>query len=390
MVRKECKLQRLHSFLLAAKMIPSVADIYDIINNIAPFRYAEDWDNIGLQVGDPRAPVSKIMISLDPGLEQIEQAISSDCRLLLTHHPLIFNPLRNIDLREPTGSLVAKAIRAGLAIISLHTNYDIASGGVNDLLAEKIGLENVAPLSVAHREGLVKLAVFVPRGHEEQVMAALFRFSGIIGNYSDCSFQVKGVGSFKPLVGANPFIGTHGRREYADESRIEVLLRSEDIAAAMAELKSVHPYEEPAVDLYQLLNEGRAFGLGRIGRLPQSVTLEQFVLSLKERFSLSGIRFVGDGSREISLVALCGGSGASLIRAAREQGADLLVTGDIKYHDAQEACLLGISIVDIGHFASELPMVEGLKAVLERDARNKGFDVEFVSCRSERDPFRYR
>ncbi|MRR53840.1 MAG: Nif3-like dinuclear metal center hexameric protein [Deltaproteobacteria bacterium] len=371
-------------------MNPRVLDIIEIIDTIAPFRLAEEWDNVGLQVGDPAAPVSRIMVSLDPGNEAIEAAVAAQCQLLLTHHPLIFRPLQTINFADPSGALIGKALRNSLSIVSLHTNYDIAEGGVNDLLAARLGVVSPVPLSVNEIESLVKLAVFVPKGYEETVSQALFRFSGNIGNYGECSFRVEGQGTFTPHEGAAPFIGSIGTREYAEETRIEVLLRKTDVEAALAELMSVHPYEEPAVDLYPLLNMGARKGLGRIGMLKEPLSLEQFVARIKEEFAVEGLRYVGDGSRSLERVALCGGSGSSLLREAHSQGADVLVTGDVKYHDAHEALALGVALVDLGHFASELPMVEGLVSRLKSELRARDFVAELMVCTGEKDPFRYR
>jgi dinuclear metal center YbgI/SA1388 family protein len=371
-------------------MTPIVSDIIEIINSIAPFRLAEEWDNVGLQVGDPSAPVSKIMVSLDACGETVDAAIAASCQLLATHHPLIFHPLQQIDLLEPSGAVIGKALRNSLTIVSLHTNFDIAVGGVNDLLAERLGVVSTTPLSVTREDELVKLAVFVPKGHEENVLQSLFRFSGFIGNYSECSFQTGGVGTFKPLPGARPFAGSVGKREYADETRVEVLLRKGDLEEAVSALTAAHPYEEPAMDLYPLLNKGAAEGIGRIGELEAPVSLERFTAFVKEELRVEGVRFVGHGDRLLRKVALCGGSGSSLLREAHRQGADVLVTGDLKYHEAREAQGLGLALVDIGHFASEIVMVGGLAALLEGGLRKNGFTAELVECDVERDPFRYR
>jgi dinuclear metal center YbgI/SA1388 family protein len=371
-------------------MAPRISDIIEIIDSIAPFHYAEEWDNVGLQVGDPSALAGKIMVSLDAGREAIDSAVAGSCQLLITHHPLIFRSIKKIDLRDPLGALIGKALRNSLSIISLHTNYDIAIGGVNDLLAERIGVIDATPLFVTRADELIKLAVFVPKGYEERVLQALFQFSGFIGNYNECSFQTGGTGTFKPLPGAAPFIGAIGARENAEETRIEVLLRSQDTDAACAALSVVHPYEEPAIDLCLLKNKGQPVGLGRIGSLTQEVSLERLALRLKEEFCIQGVRFVGEGNRTVRRIALCGGSGSSLLRDAHRQGADVLVTGDVKYHDAREAEMLGLSIIDMGHFASEFLMVNAFVARLEKELHAREFTAELVASAEERDPYRYR
>lgn len=366
---------------------PRVSDIVGIINKIAPFARAEEWDNVGLQVGDPAARADKIMVSLDPGRDAVDAAIAAGCRLLLTHHPFIFRPLKRISLADPLGELASLAIKNDLALLSIHTNLDVARGGVNDLLAGLLGVTSCDPLKITDTEELVKLAVFVPRGSEEQVMEALFRFSGFIGNYSDCSFQAAGIGTFKPLEGAHPYIGQVGKREYAEESRVEALLRKEDLPAAVNALVKAHPYEEPAYDLYPLLNRGEASGLGRIGVLPEETTLAQFAAAVKSRLGAGGLRYVGAAGRRVKKVALCGGSGASLIRDAWKKGADVLVTGDVKYHEAREAETLGLALVDAGHFATERPMIRGVAELLRGELEKKRFTAEILAFEGEREPF---
>lgn len=364
-----------------------VSDVVGIINKIAPFGYAEDWDNSGLQVGDPLSEVRKIMVSLDASSAVLDAAVANSCSLLLIHHPLIFRPIKRLAANDPCGALIFEAIRNGLSIVALHTNYDIAQGGVNDLLAESLGLSGVEPLQVTGSDELVKLCVYVPRGHEDPVMEALFRFSGIIGNYADCSFRTPGLGTFKPLAGSSPFIGKEGARSSVDEERLEVLLSKDDIDAAVSAMRKAHPYEEPAFDLYPVLNRGPVRGLGRIGYLSTETSLAQFALMAKELLGASGVRYVGDAGRMVKRVALCGGSGASLIRQAKFRGADLLLTGDVKYHEARDAESMGIALVDAGHFCTERLMVRGFAAQVEEECQSQGCPVEVVCFDGEQDPF---
>jgi dinuclear metal center YbgI/SA1388 family protein len=380
---------RLHSFLLHAMTTPRVSDIVGIVNVVAPFRFAEEWDNAGLQVGDPAAPADRIMVALDPGKSAVEAAVAAGCNLLITHHPLIFRPIKRVSAADPLGALLALALKNDLAIVSLHTNFDIADGGVNDLLAGILGVTNCVPLRVTETGELIKLSVFVPKGHEEKVMEALFKYSGFIGNYRDCSFSAAGIGTFRPLEGARPFIGEVGKREYAEEVRLEVLLRNEDLAPALKSLAASHPYEEPAYDLYPLLNRGKTVGLGRLGELSEPVTLADFAALTKERLGAEGVRYVGEGGRMLRKIALCGGSGASLLREAAGKGADALVTGDIKYHEAREAESVGLALVDAGHFATELPMVNGLRELIGRELAKMGHKFEIKAFEGEREPFSY-
>lgn len=370
-------------------IVPKVSDLIGIINKIAPSHLAEEWDNPGLQVGDPTATADRIMVALDPVKASVDAATVAGCSLLVTHHPLLFKPLKKISAADPQGALLFSAIRNGLSVISLHTNYDSADNGLNDLLARRIGLTKFEPLKPSRYDDLVKLAVYVPKGHEDGVMAALFRFSGLIGNYDQCSFRVEGTGTFRPLDGAEPFIGTVGTRENVEESRIEVLLKKTDLAAATAALIKAHPYEEPAYDLYPLVNRGKGYGLGRIGELEEPATVAEFAAGVKKSLAARGVRFVGESEKKVKRVALCSGSGMSLLQEAARRGADLLLTGDVKYHEAQAAQDLGVALVDAGHFPTEAIMVDELTERLRTELAARGYGSDVVPCRSEEDPFHY-
>lgn len=344
---------------------------------------------MGLQVGDPVRQVSRIMVALDPGSPAVEAAIEARCQLLITHHPFIFTPLKKITATDETGRLAMAALKNDLSIISLHTNYDIVRGGVNDLLAQRLGVQEALPLRVTGAEAYLKMAFFAPRGFEERLLDALSPFMAPIGNYRDCSFQGDGVGRFTPVAGARPFVGEVGVRHLEKESRLEFLLLKERLPAAVAALKGAHPYEEPAYDVYPVLNRGEARGLGRIGALPEATTAGEFALVVRERLGAGGVRLVGEPGRRVKKVALCGGSGASLIHEAARKGADLLVTGDVKYHEAREAEAMGLAVLDAGHFATELPMVQGLAVTLRSALEAKRFEAEVVAYQGEREPFSF-
>ncbi len=369
--------------------IPKVADIVGIINKIAPMALAESWDNPGLQIGDPAAEVTCVMVALDPTPAVIDSAIAASCQLLVTHHPLIFKPLKSISTATPHGALIQKAIRGGVSIVTLHTNYDIAKGGLNDLLAGKIGLSNSVPLKVTTSGELVKLVVFVPVDRLEQLRSALLPYTVTLGNYRGCSFAADGIGTFTPLDGAAPFIGAVGVPEKVNEERLELLIERALLPRAVKALLAVHPYEEPAFDIYPLLNDGEKQGLGRIGRLSEPITLAEYAARLKKVLSAPALRFVGDPTALISKVALCSGSGASLLHDAVRAGADLLVTGDVKYHEARDAEDLGLALIDAGHFPTEIIMVHEMTERLGRAVATAGYtNCRIEACRTETDPFR--
>lgn len=387
MGEKRVHTKRVHSFSFEGMLQVKLSDIVGIINKIAPPAMAEDWDNVGLQVGDPSGAIGRIMVALDPTPDAVDAAISSSCQLLLTHHPLIFKPLKRIATTDETGRLIHRSIANNLAIAALHTNYDVVGSGVNDLLAEALGVVSCRPLKVSHREELLKLTVFVPATHLGALKAALLPFSWISGNYADCSFAVHGQGTFRPLVGASPFIGKVGDRESVDESRFEMLIPKNELPSALKALRKAHPYEVPAFDMTPLLNEGLQSGIGRIGILESKPLLKDFAEFVKKQLGIPSLRIVGDLKRSISRLAVCGGSGASLLRDAAREGADLFLTGDIKYHDAREALGLGIALIDAGHFATERLMVEGFSIQLEKELTKRKFAVEVLRCTAESDPF---
>jgi dinuclear metal center YbgI/SA1388 family protein len=271
----------------------------------------------------------------------------------------------------------------------MHTNYDIADGGLNDLLARIIGLQESVPLRITTTRELLKLVVFVPVDYLDQVRTSLFPYAESFGNYRDCSFAAAGEGTFTPQEGAQPFIGRIGTRQQVPEERLELLLERTNLARTIKALLAVHPYEEPAYDLYPLLNEGTKLGLGRIGRLAEIDSLATYARRVSELLSAPGLRFVGDPAARISKVALCSGSGASLLRDAVRAGADLLVTGDVKYHEARDAEDLGIALIDAGHFSTEIIMVNEVAGRIERAIAAAGCTAcQVLPCCMQTDPFR--
>jgi dinuclear metal center YbgI/SA1388 family protein len=381
---------RLHSFCLYRMKMPKLSDVLGIINKISPVGLAESWDNPGLQVGDPTAEVSRIMVALDATPAVIESAVQAGCQLLVTHHPLIFKPQKTISTSTTLGRSLHVAIRGGLGIACMHTNYDIAEGGLNDLLSERLGLASCVPLQITSRQELTKLTVFVPEGHLDRMREALFPHAESLGAYRDCSFSAPGEGTFTPLNGATPYVGTVGTRENVRECRLEVLLDRAKLPQAVKSLIAAHPYEEPAFDIYPLHNAGNEYGLGRIGTLPVATTLADYAARVAAQLDAPGTRFVGEPGAAVKKVALCSGSGASVMRSAARAGASVLVTGDIKYHEAREAEELGIALIDAGHFHTEIIMAAAVQSRLLNMLPEAGFDgCQVIACTIETDPFRY-
>ncbi|WP_305042095.1 Nif3-like dinuclear metal center hexameric protein [Geoalkalibacter sp.] len=368
---------------------PRVQDLLGLLNGLAPAALAEEWDNVGLHLGDPLDEVRRILVALDPTAAVVEQAVAAEAQLLVSHHPLIFRPLKALTSADDSGRALLRAARAGVAVICAHTNLDRARGGLNDWLAQVLGLGQVKVLQAGAGE-LFKLVVFVPRGYEDAVAAALFEGgAGHIGDYDQCAFHGAGSGTFRPGSQTDPFIGrAGGARETVGEVRLETVVPREHLNRALQRMLKAHPYEEVAYDLLALHNRRADMGLGRLGRLAAPLSLDAFALQVKAALGCASLRLVGDGAQVLSKVAVCGGSGASLIGEALRQGADVLVTGDVKYHEAQQALSQGLALVDAGHFATERLMVPRLADFLRQGLAAQGWTTEVREAQGERDPFR--
>jgi dinuclear metal center YbgI/SA1388 family protein len=366
-----------------------IQDLVGLLHALYPPALAEAWDNVGLQAGDPGSPVERVLISLDPSESALQAAAAAGAQALLSHHPLIFQPLRHLTPVTTTGRILFQAISKGIAVLCAHTNLDRAPAGLNDWLGDLLGIADRQPLAAAEEGGLLKIVVFVPSGYEEQVANALFAGgAGQVGRYSACSFAAEGAGTFQPEPGAQPFIGQPGVRERTREIRLETVVPREQSAKAVTRMLKAHPYEEVAYDLIPLANRRPDIGLGRIGRLSQALPLEAFAMQVKTALQIDFLRLVGDPKRSVQKIAWCGGSGASLLSEAARQGADVLVSGDIKYHEARQAEEMGVALIDAGHFATERIMVSRLAAVLQQEAENRGLLLTFIPMNEETDPFR--
>ena len=366
-----------------------IQDLVGLIHKLYAPELAEDWDNVGLQVGDPGRPLDRVMVALDPGLEAVEAARDAGAQALVTHHPLLFKPVKRLTPDDAVGKILWTAVRDDVAIISAHTNLDCAVNGLNSWLAQKMGVEQAIPLQTVAGDYL-KLVVFVPVGHEEAVADALFSAGGgQIGAYDQCSFRSSGEGTFRPGPGTLPYIGTVGQREKTEEVRLETIIPKRKLLRVLEKMQKAHPYEEVAYDLLPLQNQIPGAGLGRIGKLAQQETLGAFAAKVKESLGCDHLRLIGADQMPVRKVALCGGSGAFLLQTAHRQGADVLVTGDVKYHEARQAEELGIALIDAGHFATEQLMIEQVTQSLQAAARQLNWGVAFEAYTGEKDPFRF-
>ena len=362
--------------------------IMDAMEKIAPRILAEEWDNPGLLLGNPSQTINKIIICLDVNSQVVEKAITEKCDLIISHHPFIFHAIKKIRTDLPQGHLIQKLLQNNIAVFAAHTNLDSAHGGINDLLCELWNLHDVAPLDISFQEELVKLVVFVPEAHAEKVRLALGKAgAGFIGNYSHCSFVSEGTGHFLPLEGTHPFIGKIGKIAAVKEIKVETILPLKIKDRVIKAMLKAHPYEEPAYEIYPLKTNADITGLGRIGELPEETSFVDFAAAVKASLPANNVRIVKVNDKKIKKVALCSGAGAEFIDKAKMMGADVYITGDVKYHEAQRAQDLGINLIDGGHFGTEYPIVRALSAELQTLAQENDWQIKIIYDQNARDPF---
>jgi dinuclear metal center YbgI/SA1388 family protein len=342
----------------------TIGYITRLLSQLAPTALQESYDNTGLITGNEEQVLEGILICLDATEEVIAEAVSKNCNLVVAHHPIVFSAMKKINGRNYIERAVIKAIKTDVAIYAIHTNLDNVLQGVNHRIANKIGLLNQKILA-PKRDNLQKLSVFVPLSHTDAVRDAISAAgAGQIGNYTHCSFSVRGEGTFQPNNKANPFIGQANQLERVTEDRLEAIFPAHLQSRIIAAMRAAHPYEEVAFDIYPLANENPEVGAGIIGDLSQAMDGKQFLRLLKEVFQTPCIRHTQLQDKPVQRVAVCGGSGSFLLPRAITSGADFFVTADCNYHQFFDADGK-IVIADIGHYESEICTTELLQEYLQ-------------------------
>jgi dinuclear metal center YbgI/SA1388 family protein len=325
-----------------------VADLLDAIERLAPAHLAQPWDNCGLLVGDAAAPVHRVLAALDLTEPVIEEAVAGGFDTVLTHHPLLFTPLRTLVQHHPKERLVRELVAHKINLIACHTNLDAAPGGIADIVAEALGLQDVTPLEPASA-GWAKFVGFVPAEALDKVAASVFAAgAGGIGDYSECGFASEGVGWFTPGAGSHPAVGEVSKAERTAEVRWETVAPRERMGAVVRAFVAAHPYEEPAFDIYAVEDVLPLVGLGRVGMLPTETTVGVLAEKVAELFDLPSVRWCGDASAPVSRVGVLPGSGRGSLEKALGR-CDVLVTGDLSYHDGELPVQKGLALVDTPH-----------------------------------------
>ncbi len=363
----------------------SIADLVGYLEKIAPIRLAESWDNVGLLTGDPDAPCHRVMTCLTLTSEVAEEAIAGRADLVVTHHPVLFRPVQSIRADRRETAVVWRLARAGVAIYSAHTAFDNTANGINKLIADRIGLSHLESLQDRPGEPRFKIVAFCPREAREQVVNAAFvAGAGRIGAYSECSYSGPGIGTFRGDESTNPTIGQQGRREAVREWRVELLCPANALADVLEAIRQAHTYETPAIDVYPNHPSPDLVGVGRIGTLHLPMPLKSLVDHVATALSTRQVQFAGNPERMVHRIAIVCGAGDDFIAAAAHRGADVLITGEARYHRAIEAIQIGVGLILAGHHATERPGVETLADRLASEVA----EIEVWASRVETDPLR--
>jgi len=359
-----------------------LSEIIRILEDIAPPEYGKPDDTIGLQIGGLEQDVRSVIVTVDVTPAVVNEAVRRSADLLIAHHPLIsvkYAPLPSVRLDVYPQSLVYELVNGGVGLYVMHTNYDAAEGGINDVLAERLGVVDTKILEPTYAGRMFKLVTFVPGEAVDAVRDAVSEAgAGVIGNYTHCSFQSPGTGTFKPMPGAEPYVGKVGELEKAPEFRLEVLVPQDRLHDVISAMIAAHPYEEVAYDVYPLWNKGEQFGLGRYGRLQAPTTFGAFCSMVCEVLGVQEPRTSGDPGAPVETVALVGGGAGDRIEIAHSKGVDAYLTGDVNHHQFLLAKALGLHGIDATHFWTERPGMIALAPRLHDLLSPHGVTVEYV------------
>lgn len=343
-----------------------INDLIRFFEEITPSGSQENYDNSGLIVGNPDTKIKGVLICLDCIEATINEAVQKGCNLIIAHHPIVFKGLKTLTGSNYIERTVISAIKNDIAIFALHTNLDNYQFGVNFQIGKILGLKNLKILS-PKKETLRKIVCYVPATHLESVSTSMYSAgAGIIGNYAECSFQLSGKGTYKPINDAKPFEGQLNIRSEVDEVRLEVLCSIYTVNKVLQSMKNAHPYEEVAYEIYSLENKNQFEGSGMIGELKAETDSLEFLKMLKERFKCACVRHTELVFKNVKTIAFCGGSGSFLLEKAKKSGADIFITGDFKYHEFFDADK-EIIIADIGHFESEQYTIQLIEDILMKN-----------------------
>jgi dinuclear metal center YbgI/SA1388 family protein len=369
-------------------MLVNSKKLIKLLEERYPGSLAAEWDNVGFQVGNINSAVNKVLVALEVTPAVVEEAIEINADLIVCHHPLIFRPIKSLTEDQPLAAMLRKLTTSRIGVYVAHTNADAAPGGTVDILLKVLGLTRVDTFGDLTTDVSYKLAVYVPADQSEQVLEAMFTAgAGRLGAYKDCSFSVQGTGTFLPLEGAKPTIGQIGSRTNVEERKMEVLVQYRKVKMVVQAMLAAHPYELPAYELWPLEEPVIHYGFGAVAIAENPMKLSDWALRVKRVLKSPMLRMVGEPDAMIRRIAVVPGAGAGFYKEAVRLGCDLLITGDVKYHEAQDARMAGIHLIDAGHFETELPFVGQMASLLKSEIEEKGYDVRVVESEVKVNPF---
>ena len=352
-----------------------------------PLSWAEDWDRIGLQLGDPEQGVERIGISLEATPRSVSWGVQNNLQLMICHHPLFFQPVDSLKSNQEPGRTALQMAKADIALLAAHTNLDAAPDGVSTALAHRLGLINLVPLEKRMHD-LVKLVIFIPSGYEEKITQALDEAeAGQIGSYRLCTFKARGEGTFIPQAGSHPFMGEIGRIQRVSEWRLEVLTRRVHVGDLVEKIRQVHPYEDMAYDVYPVENPSDDVGLGRVGYFDPAISWETLIHRLKQDVEAPSVRVSGPIPETIQKAAVCGGSGSKMILEAMSAGAQVFICGEIGYHPTVSLQGQALTLVEIGHYPSEKWVIPVLARVLREANQAEAWGIDVLEDMQPGDPY---
>ena len=364
----------------------TVQTVVDALEAAYPPALAESWDQVGLICGDPDAEVTKVAFALDCTQQVAERAVAAGAQLLVVHHPLLLRGVHSVAANTPKGKVIHTLLAGGCALFAAHTNADSARPGVSDKLAELVGITPGRPIKPVLLDATDRWGVHVPPAAAADLKRALFSAgAGAIGDYRECAFSVEGTGEFTPVEGANPTDGAVGTHYTGDEIRVEFVAEAGDRRRIVEKLREVHPYEEPAFDVVQMADTQdleKATGLGRIGELPEPMTLREFTQQVANALPETawGVRAAGDPDQIVQKVAVSSGSGDSFLGDVAKLGVDVYVTSDLRHHPVDEHLRAGgPAVIDTAHWASEFPWTEQAESIVAP----LGVDTEILRIRTD-------
>lgn len=365
--------------------------IAKIIESIAPLETAESWDNVGFQIGNRHLEIDRVMVALEVTPEVLKEAVAKNIDLIVTHHPLIFGELKKLTSDDPVQEMVIEMIKNNINLYVAHTNLDASEKGTNYYLSDLLNLNRIEALDEKTLGDYYKISVFVPEDSAEKLREVLFNYgAGILGNYDHASFNTKGKGTFRPLEGSNPSIGEKDKESHVDEVKIEVIISGNKMDLVIEKMISSHPYETVAYDVIKLENFKDHYSIGLTGYLEKGMILNELTNMVKEKFAIDQLKVVRTNDKTIRKVAICSGAGSDYITLASQMGCKCLITGDIKYHEAQLAKQLDLNIIDAGHFETENIYMNYFQEFLSIKCKEKGYDIKIIESELIKNPFEYQ